>query len=56
MEFCKKMGLAVGGKENEVFDFLVVLEVARKKTALGVIEEEQVVEGGEMTMLHGGEH
>jgi len=35
MEFCKKMGLKVGGKDNEVFDFLTALEVARKKTTLG---------------------
>jgi len=55
-EFCEKMGLDVGGKYNEVLDFLTALEVARKKTALGVDEEEEVAKGGERTALHWGEH
>ena len=50
------MGLDVGGKYNEVLDFLTALEVARKKTALGVDEEEEVAKGGERTALHWGEH
>jgi len=59
MEFCEKMGLEVRGKDNEVFDFLIALEVARKKTALRADEEEEVVEGGKSgkrTVLNGGEH
>jgi len=39
-----------------VFDFLIALEVARKKTALRAVEEEEVVEGGERILLLGGEH
>jgi len=35
---------------------LTALEVVRKKTAFGTDEEEEVVEGGERTVLHGGEH
>ena len=32
-----------------MFDFLAMLEIARKKIALGVVEEEQVAKGGERT-------
>jgi len=41
---------------NEVFNCLTALEVARKKTALRADEEEEVVEGGERIVLHGREH
>ena len=53
-EFCEKMGLEVEGKETEVFDFLATLGAARKKAALR-IDEEEMGEGGERTVLHGRE-
>jgi len=56
LEFCEKMGLKVGGNVNEVIDFLSTLEVARKNSAFGVDEVEEVAEGGENSVLHGGEH
>ena len=56
LEFCEKMGLKVDGYVNEVIDFLSALEVARKNSALGVDEVEEVAEGGENSVLHGGEH
>jgi len=37
-----------------VFDSLAALEAAGKKAASKVDEEEEVGEGGERTMLHGG--
>ena len=56
LEFCEKLGLKVGGNVNEVFDFLASLEVARKNSALGVVEVEDMEGSGEKSVLHGGKH
>jgi len=56
LEFCEKMGLKVGGNVNEVFDFLAALEAARKNSALGVVEVEDLEDSGEKSVFHGGEH
>ena len=56
LEFCEKLGLKVGGNVNEVFDFLAALEVARKNSAQGVVEVEDMEGSGEKSVLHGGKH
>ena len=56
LEFCEELGLKVGDDVNEVFKFLAALEVARKHTALGVVEGEDMEGSGEKSAFHGGKH
>jgi len=56
LELYEKMGLAVEGKETELFDFLAALEATKKKAAMRVGEGEEVGEVQERTVHHGQEH
>jgi len=49
------MAFEVEGKEIAVLDFLAALEPTRKKLASRV-DQQEVGEGEERTVLHGGEH